>query len=102
MKVSNMVSNKGTTVPNQFIIESETNDCYQRIFQSYTTTICKVVNEKCPDCEYEYKKRILLDRDKWNYSATTAKYRNQFLGMTTKEIKKAIEAGTIELVDLNQ
>ena len=43
-----------------------------------------------------------LDFDRWDYSVTTSKYRNKWLGMTTAQIKKAIDTGEIILRDLNK
>ena len=85
--VINMKSSKGNKVPNQFIIWT---DDYQ-FFQSYQTIIGR----------RDIKGNILLDKNRWDYSVTTSKYRNQWLGMNTKEIKKAIDNGTIQLVNLN-
>jgi len=36
----------------------------------------------------------------WEYSTTTAKHRNQWLGMDTKEIKKRLKSGQIQEVEL--
>ena len=78
VSVRNMTSpSTGNDVPNQFII-TVNNTTY---FQSYQSVIAK----------REYGVSIVLDRNKWDYSKTTSKYRNDFLGMTTAEIKKAIK-----------
>lgn len=61
------------------------------IFKSYTTNIAAKLNDGS----------ILLDAEKWNYSQTTSKYRNQFLNLTTKETEKMIASGEIKLVNLN-
>jgi len=90
MKVENMTSSKGNSIPNQFIISDEiNNECY---FQSYETTIIK------NDC----KGQIWLDEKYWDYSMTTGKYRNSFLGETKKETLKKIETGVYKLTDLNR
>jgi len=81
-----MKSNQGNNVPCQFIITIG-GDVF---FQSYETVIAAKV-----------KGKTYLDKSKWDYSATTAKYRNQFLGMTTNETKEAIADKTIKLKDLN-
>ena len=47
------------------------------------------------------KQRIRLDRDAWNYSITTARYRNRFLGEATAETRKRIKNGQYELAALN-
>lgn len=87
MKVRNMTSNRsGREVANQFIIYGD--DC--TVFQSYNTVIVKRAQGK-----------VYLDKDSWDYSVTTGKYRNQFLGETRKETERKIKAGIYELVDLN-
>lgn len=72
---------------NQFVINTD-EGVY---FQSYNTIIAFIDN----------KGKITLDEDKWDYSATTSKYRNKFTGLTTQETKKMIESGEIRLRDLN-
>lgn len=88
MKVENMTSSKGNKVANQFII---TDDGWE-YFQSYTTIIAR---------RHRKNNWIQLDRDKWDYSKTTSKYRNQFLGETTKGTQKKIDSGEYILADLN-
>ena len=85
--VLNMKSSKGNKVPNQFIIWTDE----EQFFQSYQTIIGRRDSEG----------NVTLDKNRWDYSVTTSKYRNQWLGMNTKEIKKAIDNGTIQLVNLN-
>jgi len=86
MKVRNITGRSGQPVKNQFIIE----DGKSTIFQSYDSIIAKKSGG-----------RTYLDKDRWDYSTTTGKYRNQFLGMNKKQIEQAIEDGAIYLVDLN-
>jgi hypothetical protein len=90
MKVENMINNNGHKVPNQFII----NDSEFTAFQSYDSIIVKTTF-------IDGKRVVLLNENTWNYSKTTAKYRNQFLGETTKEIEAKIKNGTYTLADLN-
>ena len=97
MRVYNMESSSGKEVPNQFIIE----DGNIEYFQSYRTIISKITNEFIDGNEDNVNQTIQLDTKAWNCSNITAKYRNKFLGMTTKEVKQAIKDGAIELVDLN-
>lgn len=88
-KVQNMVSqNSGREIPNQFEIFTPEG----KYFQSYSTVIAFKGKDG----------KIVLDREKYDYGRTTAKYRNQFLHMTTKEIEKAIKEGRIILDDLNR
>lgn len=86
--VTNMQSAQGNTVPNQFVIRTDKG----RYFQSYSTVIAFI--------PYDGGK-TQLDRESWNYSRTTARYRNQFLDETTADTKRKIEDGTYELTDLN-
>ena len=86
MKVQNMVSSNGNSIPNQFIIT----DGNREIFQSYNSVIAIIENGQ-----------IYLDDCYWNYSSTTSKYRNLFLGLTTKETKDKIKDGIIILKNLN-
>jgi hypothetical protein len=88
MKVKNMQSSRGNDIPNQFIIE----DDHGRYFQSYQTIIAFV----------EFKTgKIYLDKSAWDYSVTTSKYRNRFLGETKKETETKIKEGVYTLSDLN-
>ena len=74
-------------VPNQFEIAINSVGTF---FQSYNS----IIAVKTP-------KGILLDESKWNYSQTTGKYRNLFLGEDKQETEKKIKTGEYKLVDLN-
>ena len=87
MNVSNITNNNGNKAPNQFVIS----DNGSNYFQSYNSIIVKRSNGK-----------IELDSYYWNYSKTTSKYRNIFLGETTQETRKKIDSGEYLLVDLNE
>ena len=88
MKVKNVISeSSGNAVANQFIIKSKDTE----VFQSYDTVIVK-----------QTRRKTYLDRDKWDYSATTGKYRNQFLGEGIAETRKKIKSGEYKLTDLNK
>ena len=98
MRVENMTSSKGNKIANQFIIHTEELDqqsgdmhriCY---FQSYRSII---VRQNLTTGETQ------LDEDKWDYSRTTSKYRNNFLGDDTREVKAKIKSGEYVLADLN-
>ena len=101
MKVYNLESPRsGKPVANQFIIE----DGDKRVFQSYDTTIAierpvyEIIDgEVIESGDYE----VLLDEYYWNYSRTTSKYRNEFLGESTKETQAKIDSGEYKLVNLN-
>ena len=86
MKVQNMTSNNGNKIANQFIIT----DGNKQTFQSYNSVIAVKEGRK-----------VVLDSYYWDYSKTTSKYRNIFLGETTKETEAKINSGEYELADLN-
>lgn len=88
MNVENMKSRAGNKVANQFIIKD---DLHNVFFQSYKSIIAKI--NKNGD--------VFLDEEYWDYSVTTSRYRNEFLGLSTKETKEGIESGIIQLVNLN-
>ena len=89
MKVENMVSNKGNKIAIQFIIYADNGEVF---FQSYESVICKKDNKN---------NKMYLDENKWDYSVTTGKYRNMFLGEAKKETEAKIKSGEYILVDLN-
>jgi hypothetical protein len=99
MKVTNMTSAKGNTIPNQFIIrEDEDSNSGNAIeyFQSYKTVIAKRDKFRAGIA----KRQVWLDT-KWDYSVTTGKYRNQFLGETKKETERKIKTGEYIVTNLN-
>jgi hypothetical protein len=103
MKVLNMVSSKGNRVANQFIIEGciidLSDDQYRgEMFQSYESNIAFMAFH-CNNTGNTYK--IFLDEKYWDYSVTTDKYRNMFLGETKKETQAKIDSGEYKLVNLN-
>ena len=103
MKVTNMTSNRGRKVANQFIVSGAVvhmpDDTYTgEAFQSYDSVIALVAYE-CNNTGNTHK--VFLDRKYWNYSVTTGKYRNQFLGETKKETQAKIDSGEYILADLN-
>ncbi len=89
MKVSNFTSNNGNTIANQFLITEKN----KQTFQSYKSIIA-VRNYKT--------QKTYLDEYFWDYSATTGKYRNQFLGEGIAETRKKIENGEYKLKNLNK
>ena len=100
MRVANMISSAGNPVANQFIITNVGSGTFWNeegnlpsgdAFQSYTTMIAFK----------DWKGKVYLDKGAWDYSVTTSKYRNRFLGMDTKATKKAIASGEIELINMN-
>jgi len=72
---------------NQYIIKSDG----ARIFQSYDTIIA-----------IKEGKMVVLDKNDWDYSRTTGKYRNKFLNENKETTEKKIETGEYYLADLNK
>jgi len=87
MTVRNLESSRGNLIPNQFAIRNDG----ITYFQSYDSIIVKI----------EPGGQIYLDEYYWDYSRTTSKYRNIFLGNTTKECLENISNGTYKLENLN-
>tara|TARA_Y100001951_G_C11233457_1_gene236023 strand:- start:214 stop:483 length:270 start_codon:yes stop_codon:yes gene_type:complete len=89
MKISNFTSNNGNKIANQFLIEEKN----KTTFQSYDSII--VVKD-------HRTRKTYLDSNYWDYSVTTGKYRNQFLGEGINETRRKIKEGIYKLKNLNQ
>lgn len=104
MKVKNMTSNNGNKIANQFVISDCTielpDDKYTGdMFQSYDSNIAFIAYS-CEKTGIIHK--VFIDKIKWDYSVTTGKYRNIFLGEDKKTTQKKIDSGEFVLVDLNR
>lgn len=87
-KIKAMKSYNGRTVPNQFTITTDKGI----FFQSYESLIAyKPFGEG----------KTILDETYWDYSTTTGKYRNMFLGEGIEETRKKIDSGEYLLENLN-
>ena len=91
--VENMQNRMGRPVVNQFIIKQIDGEIERTIFQSYKSIVAMKV-----DNGDTYQ--IYLDNDTWDYSSTTGRYRNVFLGEDIDETRKKIKSGEYKLVDL--
>ena len=87
VKVYNMTSSYGNKIANQFEIYTSKG----KYFQSYNSIIALVDN----------KGQVFLDDYHWDYSRTTGKYRNIFLGEGIVETRKKIKSGEYKLKELN-
>lgn len=87
MLVENLKGQKGNRILNQFIITTD-KGIY---FQSYDSIIAFK----------PYTGKVILNKDYWDYSRTTGKYRNMFLEETKKETEKKIQSGEYLLTNLN-
>jgi hypothetical protein len=89
MQITNLTNDNGKPVANQFLIIEGNGS--KRTFKSYSTVIAVIENG-----------RTYLDSKAWNFSVTTSKYRNIFLGETTKETERKIKTGEYILTNLNK
>lgn len=89
VKVKQMIGNYGNPVANQFIISDNRGNTY---FQSYNTVIAK----------RDRNGHVTLDKNYWQYSNTTIKYRNMFLNENTAETKRKIANKEYKLSNLNK
>lgn len=92
--VKNMVSTRGNKIANQFILAGQG----VSIFQSYESIIAIRRWTYKPYGHYQ----VTLDKNYWDYSVTTGKYRNQFLGESKAATLKKIKSGEYKLADLNK
>jgi hypothetical protein len=90
MKIQAIKGKTGRDVANQFIIF----DSEATFFQSYQSIIVKT-------CFEDGKRKVYLDKDTWDYSKTTGKYRNLFLGEDKAKTEKKIKTGEYTLINLN-
>jgi hypothetical protein len=88
MKVENIYSHNRNAIANQFIIRCKN----KVIFQSYDSIIA-IKNRTTG--------KITLDKYYWDYSKTTGKYRNIFLGENKKETENKIKNKVYKLKNLN-
>lgn len=61
------------------------------LFQSYNVIIAAKMDNGA----------VFLDANYWNYSRTTGKYRNKFLGEYIEYTREQIKNGTYKLTNLN-
>ncbi len=99
-KITQMTTPSGRPAANQFIITEEGcgangNFVKRETFLSYGMTIAIKT-------EWNNRTDIVLDINKWDYSNTTSKYRNIFLGMNTEEIKRKANSGEIKVENINK
>jgi len=88
INVTNLQTPKGNPAANQFSVRTEKG----LYFKSYSSNIVFIPNDGTS---------IQLDKQTWDYSQTTGKYRNIFLGETKRETEKKIASGEYILTNLN-
>tara|TARA_R110002012_G_scaffold264091_1_gene447358 strand:+ start:243 stop:512 length:270 start_codon:yes stop_codon:yes gene_type:complete len=87
IKVKQMYTRGGNPAPNQFLLYTPDGT----YFQSYNHTIAF----------RDHNGKIQLDEDTWDYSRTTGKYRNKFLGEYIELTRDKILSGEYQLTNLN-
>lgn len=78
-------------VPNQQVVSTQVG----QIFVSYGSKIVFTSLVKG-------KPTVCLDKNFYKASKTTIKYRNLFLGETTKEVEAKIKSGEYKLIEIDQ
>jgi hypothetical protein len=103
-KVKQMISSSGNAIANQFIVtsygrfkntEGQMKTSIIETFQSYDSVIAKRISKG-------WKQETILDKNYWDYSRTTGKYRNLFLDESKKETESKIGTKEYKLKDLNK
>jgi|SRR6056300_827418 hypothetical protein len=97
VSVRPMTSRGGNDLANQQIMS----DPHGETFVSYGSKIAYRSHDMY-GVGNERRHKIVLDEYYWNYSRTTSKYRNEFLGFGVDECRKRIADGTIKLANLNR
>lgn len=109
MNIKQMEGRTGKVVANQFIITEEGrgangNFIRKEVFQSYDSVIAiRTVWDKKSIVGIPNAREIDIELDSkyWDYSTTTGKYRNKFLGESKQETEKKIKSGEYVLTNLN-
>ena len=90
IKANNVISDRGNPITNQIIITDTKKET--ETFQSYNSIIAFIDNNG----------KVFLDEYYWDYSTTTGKYRNMFLGnWGIDEAREKIKSGEYKLKNLN-
>ena len=84
VKVAQMLNNRGQAVKNQFYIF----DKHCVLFQSYNSIIVKKYSDGL----------VELDQNYWDFSKTTGKYRNVFLGKRNQKLKERLNKVSTNLL----
>lgn len=87
IKVRNLKSKSGNDIANQFIIQTNRGT----YFQSYRSIIAFKRNDG----------QVFLDKNYWDYSVTTGKYRNMFLGESIADTRLKILNKEYKVKNLN-
>ena len=87
MRVVQMTNDKGKAIANQMIVMIDG----KRYFQSYNAVICEIDDDG----------NVYLDPKFWDYSRTTSKYLNKFLGLDSGQVRDYLDQGLYQFKNLN-
>ena len=104
-----MITSKANPInknPNQIVITSVFSiDGYPRtvreFFQSYGKTIAMKITSYKKGCDYYHSQKTYIDKNYWDYSTTTGRYRNIYLAEPKRKTYKKIKSGEYILENLN-
>lgn len=99
VKVTNLTSPRsGRPVANQYdiLISRDDGVPVEKFFQSYDSVIAHINYG-----DFNTEASVTLDKQYWDYSRTTGKYRNQWLGESKAETERNIRSGEYKLANLN-
>ena len=88
MIIENMTTSAGNKAANQFLVCDDDDTVY---FKSYESIIAKIT----------IYGEVTVDPVYWDYSVTTGRYRNEFLGEGIADTRAKIASGEYELANLN-
>lgn len=88
MRVIQFTNSRGNAQANHFVLIDQDNNA--EYFQSYSSVIVR-----------KLAGQITLDEKYWDYSVTTSKHRNHYLGDSNEEVKSKIASGEYKLANLN-
>ena len=99
MKVENMKNNNNNIVKNQFIITDDN----RRYFQSYNSIIVMIENTPwLSGANLTDDFIVYIDPDYYDYSKTTTRYRNIFLGIDNDTFNKNLKDNKYTFKSLNK
>lgn len=81
--ISQLINSRGNPAMNQFVINSNN----KTVFQSYESIIC-----------VKDQGKTFLNSEKYQYSKTTSKHLNIFLGIDSKTLKNNVKTGLYSVI----
>ena len=91
----------GNPTPSQIVTTVVQGIKTTRVFQSYGVVIAKIVTDYSNPLLNRPRRKVYVDKIYGDYSNTTRRYRNVFLGMNSQELRDGIKSGAVKVVNLN-